>query len=421
MVVSVVHIQKGATSTPTIDGRRVKRVSAYLVEGSQDESPTRLAANLGKAYVGSYVLGKGFTFDDEAAAKGTASSLEDMRQVILKNPRNASRIFPFIGGEEVNTDPCHTPRRYVIDFGDMPLGRVHNEISWFQMSPDMQAKKLRDCLMPEDYPGDVAEDWEDLITIIFNRVKPQRDSDNRENYRSRWWRFAERRPGLYKAIEGLNFVFVNSSKAAPQFAIAILKTGIVYSQNLNVFAIQGFANFSIMQSRVHELWARFFGTTMKDDLTYAIEDCFRSFPFLPWDQTDECLNSNGAGYCEYRATLMKKYNEGLTKAYNRFHDRDENSADINELRRLHDAMDHAVLRAYGWEDLIPRAVPQFLDEANEDDHKYQGRYFWSADVRDEVLARLLSLNSVRAAEEKASGIAQTGTTSQDEDALEDLE
>jgi len=47
-----------------------------------------------------------------------------------------------------------------------------------------------------------------------------------------------------------------------------------------------------------------------------------------------------------------------------------------------------VLEAYGWHDLAARAKPIFLDEANEDDHTYQGRLFWPSDFRDEVLGRL---------------------------------
>jgi hypothetical protein len=63
------------------------------------------------------------------------------------------------------------------------------------------------------------------------------------------------------------------------------------------------------------------------------------------------------------------------------------------LRELHAEIDRAVLRAYGWDDLTERAEPQFLDETNEDDHKYQGRLFWPAEFRDAVLARLLALNA----------------------------
>jgi hypothetical protein len=54
----------------------------------------------------------GFTFDDAAAAKGEAENLATMRALIAKNPENAKRIFPYIGGEEVNTDPRHAHHRY---------------------------------------------------------------------------------------------------------------------------------------------------------------------------------------------------------------------------------------------------------------------------------------------------------------------
>ena len=92
--------------------------------------------------------------------------------------------------------------------------------------------------------------------------------------------------------------------------------------------------------------------------------------------------------------------QGMTQTYNRLHDRRETAADIARLRELHGEMDRAVLRAYGWDDLAERAEPQFLDEANEDDHKYQGRLFWPTEFRDEVLARLLALNVERAAAER---------------------
>ena len=67
-------------------------------------------------------------------------------------------------------------------------------------------------------------------------------------------------------------------------------------------------------------------------------------------------------------------------------------------------MDVAVLRAYGWDDLAAQAVPVFLDEDSEPDHRYQDRLFWPAPFRDEVLARLLALNAERAADERRCGL-----------------
>ena len=66
----------------------------------------------------------------------------------------------------------------------------------------------------------------------------------------------------------------------------------------------------------------------------------------------------------------------------------------------------AVLDAYGWNDLAARAAPEFLTEATEAEHRYQGRLFWPAAFREEVLARLLDLNRARAEEERHLGLTR---------------
>src|SRR3546814_7413208 len=38
---------------------------------------------------------------------------------------------------------------------------------------------------------------------LFDHVKPERDENDREQYRLNWWRFAEPRPRLRAAISGL--------------------------------------------------------------------------------------------------------------------------------------------------------------------------------------------------------------------------
>ena len=91
--------------------------------------------------------------------------------------------------------------------------------------------------------------------------------------------------------------------------------------------------------------------------------------------------------------LMIDRNEGLTKTYNRFHARGENAADIARLRELHDEMDVAVLRAYGWDDLADRAAPEFIEQDADEGKTPKTRLDWPAEFKDEVLARLLALNA----------------------------
>ena len=158
---------------------------------------------------------------------------------------------------------------------------------------------------------------------------------------------------------------------------------------------------------------------MKDDPVYVPTDCFETFPFPTDFAFSPALDAAGKAYYEYRAALMVRRNEGMTKIYNRFHDQRETAGDIVRLRELHATMDRAVLDAYFWQDLAERAAPIFLDESNEDDHTYQGRLFWPAAFRDEVLARLLDLNRVRAEEERRLGLSPRGAAlPDDEDADE---
>jgi hypothetical protein len=107
VVVSVVHVAKSEVPGPyLLDGREVGIITAYLFHAGGHEDPARLKANEGKSFIGSYVLGMGFTFDD-TDTKGVATPLAEMERLIRKDPRNRERVFPSIGGEEVNDSPTH--------------------------------------------------------------------------------------------------------------------------------------------------------------------------------------------------------------------------------------------------------------------------------------------------------------------------
>jgi hypothetical protein len=406
VVVSIVHLAKGKASSPALDGRQARRISAYLAEGDLDTSPAPIVANSRKAFQGSVVLGMGFTFDDGAAAKGEAESLAIMRALIEKEPRNAERIFPYIGGEEINTDPCHAHHRYVIDFFDRPLRRDPNLKLWTEMDGAEISRCRVEGIVPADYPGEVAEDWPDLMEIIRRRVKPERDVQKRDALRVRWWQYADKRPGLYGSIAPLSCVLVTGAAAVMHHMIACLPSTLVYSHKTIVFSLAGWGSFACLQSRSHEIWSRQFGTTFGsvDALTYNPTQVFRTFPFPENFETDGSLKTAGEAYHTFRASLMIERNEGLTKTYNYFHARGENAASIARLRALHAEMDAVVLRAYGWDDLAERAAPKFIEQDADEGKTPKTRFDWPVEFKDEVLARLLALNAERAAAEGAAGL-----------------
>ena len=177
------------------DDQQVPEITAFLFHRGGHQDPARLRANTGKSFQGSIVLGMGFTFDD-TDKKGVASPLAKMHRLVSLNPNNQEVIFPYIGGEEVNTSPTHAHHRYVINFRDYPLRRREIGESWTDASPDRRRELRRQAVVPIDYPEPVADDWPELLEIVEEKVKPQRDalapinSMNREASAS-WWRFLQ--------------------------------------------------------------------------------------------------------------------------------------------------------------------------------------------------------------------------------------
>lgn len=383
VVVSVLHVQKGNFAGPKrLDNREVETITAFLFHRGGNDDPAPLAANARKSFVGSYVLGMGFTFDD-TDARGIATSLAEMRRLIETGPRNQEVIFPYIGGEEVNTSPTHAHHRYVINFGE---------------------RSEAEC----------RERWPELMAIIEEKVQPERmklrNTPDGKRLKATWWQFGRTRPELQAAIAGLERVLA-VARVGQQASFTFLPAGTVFSEQLIVFPLTTHAAFCALQSRPHEIWARFFGSSMKDDLRYTPSDCFDTFPFPQDWEAHPALEAAGRACHQFRARLMIQNDEGLTRTYNRFHDPDERDPEIEQLRKLHAAMDRAVLDAYGWTDLTPNC--EFLLDYEIDEEtwsprrKKPWRYRWPAEAHDEVLARLLELNAKRARAEARSGVAAT--------------
>src|SRR5207249_11270998 len=143
------------------------------------------------------------------------------------------------------------------------------------------------------------------------------------------------------------------SQVSQHHCIAFQPTDRIFAHTVIVFPFSSFSAFSALQARSHEVWARFLASSLGDSLRYTPSDCFETFPFPENFETDAKLEAVGKECYEFRAALMVKNNEGLTKTYNRFHDPNETSPEIKKLRELHAAMDRAVLDAYGWKALKP--------------------------------------------------------------------
>lgn len=308
-------------------------------------APQALKSNAGLSFQGSVVLGMGFTLTPE-----------QRDELVTRDKRNAERIFPYLGGEEVNTSPTQAFHRYVINFGDMSI--------------------------------DEARHWPDLLAIVRETVKPERDKVKRDAHRKYWWHYGDKRPALYAAIRDLPRCLV-TARVAKHLIFAFQPTDRVFSEQLYVYPLSYQAHFAILQSRIHSPWAWLLSSTMREaGIRYAASDCFDTFPFPqtnPRDPVPE-LEDIGQRLYDARATFMTDTEQGLTKTYNALQDHEVTDPRIIELRHLHEEMDRAVLNAYGWDDI---EAPPFAATHDE-----------TAVFRAEVVRRLYALNIARS---KADG------------------
>jgi hypothetical protein len=367
VVISTVAIAKRSVNCEVdLDGRPASTISAFLVDAGADDTPEPLQINHGKSFIGSQVSGLGFIFDDHEP-RGTP--LSRMAEILNHSPESKEFVKEYVGGEQVNGQPCYVPERYVIDFGNQTLQEAECHV--------------------------------ELAKILRDKVKPERDLSARQRNKEIWWQFAETRPGLKKAIRDNPRVLVANCAAAKFMTFSFLPSGCVYANSLYVFTDPTFAHFAILQSRIHEVWARMFGTSMKDDLRYTGTTCYENYPFPLFSPK---LEDAGRCYYDARSAVMVNSQLGLTKLSNRLNSQDDQSPDIIRLRKLHAVMDEAVLDAYGWSEVVP-AYEYSGDYQNEDGTPGSVRLNFTEEVRDDILKRLLALHAERLKAEQAK--AQT--------------
>ncbi len=323
--------------------------------------PHQLAANANKSFIGSYVLGMGFVLEPE-----------DAYTLIAKDIRNQGVLFPYLNGEDLNSRPDQSPSRWVINFHDWPVERAMT----------------------------YTEAW----SIIEEKVRPERQRvDTKGEYvlrkplPQRYWHYGEKRPALYSTIAGMKQVLVRARVSSAN-AFALVPRGIVYSEQVVVFASESRFLLSLLQSSIHTEWTTTYSSTLGVGTRYTPSDCFETFPFPEYTSV---MDSNGETYYQYRQSVMQSHQQGLTKTYSRFHNPAETDEGIARLRELHVAMDQAVAAAYGWTD---------LDLGHGFHTTKQGlRYTISEVARREVLDRLLALNHERYAEEVRQGLHDKGS------------
>ena len=347
------HIWRGARApTPRIDDVDVAAINSWLRPGPEIDSPAKIPQPF-RASSGTSILGEGFII-----------SAEEYADYFRSDSRSSDVVRPFLNGEDFVSRSDRTASRFVIDFGDLSMQDASSYAGPFRR--------------------------------VVELVKPQRDRLTRQIHEACFWKHWDKRQELYRELQSLNraVVFPLVSKYL-LFDFVDLSTPVVFSHKLGIIPTNDAAYVALLQSQIHSVWVTAFTSSRGAGFNYSISDCLSTYPL---SAPSRALREAAEQLLKSRDGVMQRLSEGLTTTYNRFHDPSERDPGILGLRELHDAIDCAVLDAYGWTDIRPTC--EFLLDYEDDDESSRRRkpwrYRWPDDVRDEVLARLLDLNRQRA-------------------------
>ena len=308
--VSLVNWVNGDGDGPfLLDGVQVSGIDSSLHVNAPDAwTPGSLHANTGWAFYGPVPIGKGF-----ALAAGEAEELT------TADPRNGKVVRPYLTGSDITDDPAQAARRWSIDFATMPLETANH------------------------FPGP--------LRIVRERVKPARDSNNRETYRRRWWQFGEPCVDLRKSIADLPRFAVGLS-TGKRACFVWAPAGTIMNNSTVVFALDDDFSMGVLQSRAHVVWAWAQASTLETRLRYTPTSVFMTFPwagaFAAAGQR-EAVAEACRRLLARRSEICQPEQIGLTKLYNAMDD-----GAWADLKKLHQALDESVAACYGW----PRSAAQ---------------------------------------------------------------
>jgi hypothetical protein len=303
-----------------LDARQVKHITTSLDAQSRvSGKPHTLVANAGQSFEGCKPLGMGYVLE-----------LEEVQELLAKDPRNKEVLFPYLNGEDLNSRWDCSASRWVIDFNDWSIER--------------------------------AKQYSEVFAIVDTKVRPERQRRKpngeyvlRRPLPQRWWQYADRRPALRQAIANLDRVLV-VVLVSKYFTPVFVSRNQVFAHKLAVFPYDRAAYLALLTSAPNQHWAMARSSTLETRLNYSPSDAFDTLAqpnLTEWmDQVAQKLES-------LRRGMMRARKIGLTNLYNLVHDESVRDDDIVELRNIHTEIDEAVRDAYAADEEAEPEIREF--------------------------------------------------------------
>ncbi len=180
--------------------------------------------------------------------------------------------------------------------------------------------------------------------------------EKKVQYAGNWWQYARPRVEMRDALKGKPRYIATPGVAKHRIFVWV-QPEVLCNQGTLVFARDDDYFFGVLHSRLHELWARGTGTQLREvesGFRYTPTNTFETFPF-PWapgtEPVDSPLVEAVADAARNLVSLRDRWltPPGITESLRKTRTL---TTLYNErptwLDLAHEALDQAVLDAYGW-------------------------------------------------------------------------
>ncbi|HEY2498086.1 MAG TPA: DNA methyltransferase [Candidatus Angelobacter sp.] len=332
--VSMVGFDRGEEFEHLLDGTSVSAINSDLTSNTDVTAAKPLAENFGICFMGPSPKAK---FD---IGQALAKELLDA-PLNINGQSNEEVVRPVASAVDLVQN---NRKKWTIDFGMMTI--------------------------------EEAAQFEAPFEYVKRVVRPSRLKNQKTEYGEQWWLYGRPRPAMRTALAGKQ-KYIATPAVSKHRIFVWIDSKILCNQGTLVFTRDDDYFFGVLQSRIHEIWARAKGTQLREEesgFRYTPTSTFETFPF-PWSPGVEdthspeyvCISAAAREVDEKRQRWLmapitsstERRARTLTALYNLYPE---------WLKQAHDELDAAVTAAYGW--------PQRLSN-------------------DQILKRLLALNIQR--------------------------
>ncbi|MGH7717026.1 MAG: type IIL restriction-modification enzyme MmeI, partial [Vulcanimicrobiaceae bacterium] len=223
---------------------------------------------------------------------------------------------------------------------------------------------------------DVRKKFPEIYQYLATTVKAARETQfaksptqDARTYLENWWVMGKPRTELRPALDGLRR-YIATVETAKHRCFVFLDSAILPDNMLVAIASDDAFQLGALSSRTHAIWTACSGGTLEDRPRYTKSRCFDPFPFPDASETqkDE-IRALAEDLHAHRKRRQREHpNLTLTEMYNVLEKlragvgpdalgtEDKRTFDdglVLILKELHDRLDQAVARAYGWPADLP--------------------------------------------------------------------